>query len=453
MLVVAAFSVLVGWAFDQGFAQYMNAFNDQRAEVLARDLGDEYREDGSWEGLIRKPQRWAELAMVAAGHTAGDLNELQAMFSQFKGNEFPDSIPPPLPLRFVLFDAQGRVIIGNPRPDAQFRRWKIEQNGAVVGQLGYTISNATPYDLQFRKRFLTALAVIIAGSVLLATLPAFFIARFVTRPVGAIGRAARNLAAGNAVGPLRVESSDELGDLARDFNELSDTLQRNQNLQRQWLAEISHELRTPVAILMAETEAVIDGVRKPSPAGFKSLHDEAGRLSRLIDDLHQLSLLDGGIAKLHPVELRLADLLHSCVAAEQTRFDLCRITVGMTVSSGRELRMIGDEDKLRQVFMNLFENSLRYTDAGGEVRINIERTGDIIHIRFEDSSPGVPASEVRHLFERLYRGESSRSRASGGAGLGLAIVKSIVTTHGGTIAASLSPLGGVRFDIEFEAVG
>ncbi len=452
LLVVAAFSLLIAWAFSRGFAQYMTHYDDERAQGFAVALEAEYARDGSWDVLKGNTQRWAELAMAAAGHSVVNPSKLQALFEQFQLNEFPESIPAPLPLRFVLLDANRQLIIGKVAPNAKLRELPIRQGEQVVGTLALPMTRLNPYDIDFRSKMRAAVVAIGVISVLLATLPALFIARSVTRPVSSIGRAARTLAAGSKVAPLPVESNDELGDLARDFNELSSALERNKDLQRQWLADISHELRTPVQILMAETEAVIDGMRTPSREGFKSLYDESHRLARLIDDLHNLSLLDAGIARLRPVVVDLSALVRSCVAAEQTRFSQRGLRVIVAPATSDAACAIGDADKLRQVIMNLLENSLRYTDSGGEVRIAVSVAGDAVHVRFEDSSPGVSEHEIPHLFERLYRSEASRNRASGGAGLGLAIVQSIVEAHGGRIVASPSSLGGLRFDIEFRRV-
>jgi two-component system, OmpR family, sensor histidine kinase BaeS len=455
LMVVVAFFLVVRWAFDAGFSQYSNEFNDGPANKFALSLASEYTRDGGWQPLVSNPGRWMQLSMLAAGHHVGNLAELQALFDEFKANQFPSFLGgAPLPLRFVLLDATQHLLIGSPRKSTRLREWPIRHDGRVVGFLGVPQNRPTPYDRQFQHRFLTGLAATIVVIVLLAMLPAMFIARKVTQPVRAIGRAARSLAAGHTSRVLEVCSRDELGDLARDFNELSAALARSRHQQRQWLAEISHELRTPVANVMAEAEAVIDGLRPPSKISFESLHEECARLSRLIGDLHELSLLDGGMARMCRTEIQLTDLLGGCVAALQTRFDLRDIRVQLSTSAASEagMRIVGDPDKLRRVFMNLLENSLAYTDPGGAVHIGAARVGDTIVVSYEDSSPGVTSQEVPHLFERLYRGDASRNRRSGGAGLGLSIVQSIVHAHGGSVAATQSTLGGLRFELRFSAV-
>ncbi|MGH9436707.1 MAG: ATP-binding protein [Terriglobia bacterium] len=455
LLVLVAFCLLVGWAFNKGFAQYTNEFNDRPAMDFARALEAEYDRTGGWAALLHDPARWAALAMQASGHHVHNPTELPALFAEFKSDDFPAALGgAPLPLRFVLFDDSHHVLIGFPPRSATFREWNIrDEHGVVVGILGVPQNRPSRYDQQFRSRFLAGLGFMIAGTVLLAMFPALLIARLVTRPVNDIGRAARTLATGGVPAPLRVESSDELGNLAKDFNGLAIALERNKYLQRQWLAEISHELRTPVANLMAEAEAVMDGVRSPSRECFESLYEESRRLSHLIADLQQLSLMDGGMIKLQTAEINIGALLAECVRASQARFNLRGIEIATTVSRPTVTHVIGDHDKLQEVFMNLLENSLRYTDDGGKVRIAAAAESNQVRICYEDSSPGVSEHELPHLFRRLYRGDSSRSRASGGAGLGLAIVQSIIGAHGGEILVAQSPLGGLRFDITLKGGG
>lgn len=448
LVVVVAFCLLVGWAFNQGFAKYTNQFNDQPAQALAQLLTAEYAHSGSWNALLQNRTRWAELAMVASGHHLQNVDELRTLFDVFRGDDFPADLGAPLPLRFVLFDPAHRVLLGRPARGATFREWSIRNpRGELVGILAVPQNKPSFYDLQFRQRFLTGLEVMIAGSVLVAMIPALFIARLVTRQVNAIGGAARTLAAGRAPAPLVAESNDELGELAQDFNELSAALMRHQHLQRQWLAEISHELRTPVANLMAEAEAVMDGVRPPSRECFQSLFEECRRLARLIEDLQQLSLLDGRMVTLHMAPVNVEALLAGCVRASQARLDLRRMQAQTRVAEPTRTYVTGDSTRLQEVFMNLLENSLRYSDEGGCVRLSAVAEGEQVHITYEDSSPGVSEQELGQLFRRLYRGDASRSRANGGAGLGLAIVQSIVLAHKGTIGVARSALGGLRFDI------
>ncbi len=453
LIVVLAFALLVNWAFDKGITEYMSQFDDSRAADMADVLGGEYAKSGGWGRLQQSPELWANMAMRATGHRVSeapeDSDRLQALFSAFHEGEFPTALPAPLPLRFVLMDPSGAILIGNPRAHAEFRKVPISVHGRVVGYVAFSESPISTYDLRFQQRFLAALLVIIVGSFLLALVPAILIARFVTQPVKAIGQAARRLAQGETDIQLPVKSGDELGDLCRDFNGLSAALAKHENLQRLWLAELSHELRTPVAILVAEIEAMLDDIRPMDRQGMVSLHDESRRLSRLIGDLHQLCLADFGAVDYAREPVNLTELVRQCVDGMRARFAARRLEISLSVPKSRCL-IEGDADKLRQVFLNLLENSLRYTDEGGTIVVKLVKTGRKISVEIEDSLPSVPAREIDHLFERLYRGESSRNRRSGGSGLGLAIVKSIVEGHQGAIAAKPSALGGLRFELSFE---
>ncbi len=450
LVVVAACFLMVNWAFDRGFSEYMSNFNDQRAAEMAERLADEYTRTGSWAEMQNSPLHWAELAMATTSGKLGTANDadgkaLSALFVQFQKAGFPADFPVPLPLRFVLMDANGTVLIGTLR-DTKIRKQPIISQGQRVGFIAYSTDPVSKYDLRFRERFSTALKVIILGSVLLALLPALLIARLVTRPVKALSKAARALAEGRTKVLLKVESEDELGELCRDFNGLLEALEKHDKLQRSWLAEIAHELRTPVSILTAEIEAILDQVRPLDKKAIRSLHEEVQGLTRLIGDLNQLSRADFGDLHFQYTTDTLSRIISQSIAGKRDAFNERQIRVKFdTRAANFQMRI--DADKMRQVFLNLLENSLRYTDEGGQVRITVQTQDQFARIIIEDSSPGVSPDEMALLFQRLYRGESSRNRASGGFGLGLAIVRSIVEAHRGSIEASASSLGGVRFEI------
>ena len=234
---------------------------------------------------------------------------------------------------------------------------------------------------------------------------------------------------------MAVSSSDELGRLAQDFNQLASTLERNQQMRRDLMADISHELRTPLAVLRGELEAIQDGVRKFTPDSVTSLQAEVATLTKLVDDLHQLSMSDEGALAYQKTSVDIITLLEVAAGAFREPF----------ASRGT---VFGDGDRLMQLFNNLLENSLRYTDSGGRLLISASQTGRRIILDFADSGPGVSDQQLERLCERFYRAEGSRNRASGGSGLGLAICVNIVAAHGGTLRADHSPFGGVSIKVE-----
>jgi two-component system sensor histidine kinase BaeS len=250
-----------------------------------------------------------------------------------------------------------------------------------------------------------------------------------------------------------VSSSDELGRLAGDFNAMALTLEMNEKARRQWLADISHELRTPLAVLQGEIEALLDGIRTVTPETIRSLHAETLRLNRLVNDLYQLSLSDLGTLSYHKEDLDPAVVLRDSVDSFRSEFDRKSIRLEADIPDRTDATVFADPERLSQLFANLLDNSLKYTDAGGMLVVRLRGGSNGVTVEFEDSAPGVPGEALGRLFDRLYRVEGSRARESGGAGLGLAICKNIVEAHAGTITAQASPRGGILIRIVLSAAG
>jgi two-component system sensor histidine kinase BaeS len=310
----------------------------------------------------------------------------------------------------------------------------------------------TAADVRFQERQLKALWIIGSGSILLAGVLAIWLTRRLLAPVKRIANATHALAAGDYAGRLEVTSSDEIGRLAEDFNQLARTLERNEQMRRAFMADVSHELRTPLAVLRGELEAIEDGVRTLTPESLRSLQAEVGTLSKLVSDLYDLSLCDVGALTYRKIDVDVGDILQSALCAFRDRFAEHRIAVDAQIPEPGPMLM-ADEGRLRQLFSNILENTLRYTHPGGRLSIQCRHEPRHLQIDFCDSEPGVPEDVLPRLFERFFRTESSRNRATGGAGLGLAICKNIVEAHGGTIVARPSPLGGVCISISLPHTG
>jgi two-component system sensor histidine kinase BaeS len=200
-------------------------------------------------------------------------------------------------------------------------------------------------------------------------------------------------------------------------------------------------------VLRGELEALQDGVRQPTPASLSSLLAEVTTLTKLVDDLHQLSLSDLGALAYRKSPVDCVHLLQIAVASFRDRFRAKGLEIVTLLPE--QAPLFGDPDRLNQLFNNLLENSLRYTDAGGKLEIGAEPLPGRLRIYWQDSAPGVNDEQLARIFERFYRTEGSRNRASGGSGLGLSICQNIVEAHNGTIYAQHSPLGGVRITVEF----
>jgi two-component system sensor histidine kinase BaeS len=366
--------------------------------------------------------------------------------------------PRALALRLMLLDANGDIVYGRSELLADAERRPLLDDGERIGTLailpGPSIMERP--EVRFREQQSSALWLIVVGVSLLGALLAFPLSTRLTRPVREFQRTTRRLAAGDYEARAKATGRDELGRLGRDLNALAQTLSQTERARRQWVADISHELRTPLSLLRADIEAMQDGVRPLDQAALGHMHADLLRLGRLVDDLYELSMTDLGALSYRKAPVDLAELLRDELASFRTAFDDAGLSVRLHMPgdgsadhpAGHAWLIDGDAQRLSQLFRNLLRNTLAYTDRGGELRITLSRPGSPLRITFEDSAPGVPEADLGRLFERLYRVDASRSRATGGAGLGLAIARNIVQAHGGRISASPSPLGGLRLVLE-----
>jgi two-component system, OmpR family, sensor histidine kinase BaeS len=322
------------------------------------------------------------------------------------------------------------------------------QGGQTIGWLG--VRAGPPFDdaldlayLQETKRQLLGIT---AAAIGVSVLAGWLLTRRLLKPIFELSVAARRLAGGTYDVRVRVLANDELGQLGADFNALAQTLGEADTSRRHWVADTSHELRTPLTVLRAEIEALLDGVRPIERPALLSLQSEVSRLNALVEDLGELARWDQGVLSVTRLRLSPVEVLARSVASFRPRFEARKMSLTFDVGAGRWWVM-ADQRRLEQVFANLLENSLRYTDAGGTLRVSVHEGASAVVLRFEDSLPGVAPADLPRLFERFFRADASRSRDHGGAGLGLAICLRLVELHQGTIAASQSPLGGLRVDV------
>lgn len=453
-LAVLSMFLIMHWSIDRGFLRYVNTMEQARLVRLAEGLEEGYAGEGSWDFLRRDPARWRRLVAASlpdeeAGPARGGRGG--GRMERPPGGEGPPPgpLPPQLTRRFVmrlfLLDGDRRPLFGPAEIPRNVELKPLRHQGRVVGYLGLLPRRqlSDEHQLRFVRQQKLALALVAGVVVLLAAGLSLPLANRLLRPIRGLAAATHRLAAGEFDIRVPVTSSDELGHLARDFNMLALTLERNEEARRRWIADISHELRTPLAVLRGEIEALQDGVREASPEAVRSLHGEVMRLARLVDDLYQLSLSDLGALSYRKEPLDLAELVTDALSAYRSEFAAKGIALSEEIPGSVRAVVFGDPERLRQLLANLLDNSLKYTDAGGKLAVRLAcRDGKAV-VDFQDSAPGVPESALPKLFDRLYRVETSRSRAAGGAGLGLAICRNIVEAHAGQIEAHLSPLGGI----------
>ena len=469
LIIVATIAIVLvistGWAtrvaFQQGFLDYLSQQTIDRMQAVTPSLLEVYVETGNWEALQGDTLLWRDLIDdgrppargAGQGQGQGQGNQPRT------DNADPMAFRPPANSQVVstinvpnwsLVNADFSWIGGRRLNDREVDMLVVPVllEGETIGNL--LAPKPSGFEEGLDQAFVQGqlrISIWIAVFSLAFVLPlAIYIAMRLLSPIKGLTLAVNNLTAGDYGAQITVQRDDELGQLARDFNKLSQTLEANKTSQQRWISDISHELRTPISILEGEIAAILDGLRKADTKEMESLAAEIRRLGRLVNDLHQLSKSDIGDLSYRMEPIDIKSVIEHTANAFEKRFS----EVGLSYKSAykaKETPILGDESRLIQLFSNLFENSCRYTDAPGQISLSVEVVNDSVVVSISDSSPGVKDTDLPLLFERLYRVEKSRNRASGGSGLGLAICRNIATAHSAELSATQSNLGGVQMTL------
>jgi two-component system sensor histidine kinase BaeS len=512
LLSFAGLSIL---ALQRGLGSYVAEIEIRRMDWLAQLVLKHYVANGDWKNLRDNDEAWhrlqmGRLAAVLDGTNGADERRLPPWYQYRALRGAPtegttEIVPPPmqppssssstssqtspspspspqlelLPRRFLagppppwffpdpreladsifqrlaVLDAQGARVVGASVDLENAARLPIRRNKSVVGYLA--LAPVQGLESEADRAFLARQSgvIVLTGlcGLAFALVLSWLLARRWFKPIDALTQAAQEVARGRLSTRVAVHGSDELALLGKTFNDMAQRLDTVEASRRAWLADAAHELRTPLAAMRAEIEAVQDGVRSFDERTALRLHRQVIRLGQLVDDLRssmrepQNDLLT---ATVFPLSLLKEALDHTRDRFVQRGIAVDRRAIDLVAVSAQPM-VEGDARRLHQVFMNLLENTLAYTDGGGELRIGVAVdgawTGNRLTLTFDDSAPGLPESELPRLFDRLFRGETSRSREFGGSGLGLSICRATIESHGGTIDASASPLGGLRMTL------
>ena len=454
---LSAFSLmmLTQWNLTRGLLHMVQEIEQEGAVRLARVLEETYADDPQWQDLQHDETGWRRIVLLALH---GEKTQEEPMAEGTSSKEPTHRSVPPhlinyLSQRFCLLDASGQQLAGPQLGEEPRQSLSLSSaDGQLIGTLSYipTRRLTDHRHLHFLKDQQRAFIAVMGFIVVISATVSFLLARRLLRPVRQMAAATQRLRRGQFSLRLPNFGRDELGQLAGDFNALAVTLEHNEQDRRQWVADISHELRTPVGILRAEIEALLDGIRPVDERALNSLHGETLRLGRLIDDLHQLSMSDLGALSYRKQDLNLVDLLTDVVESYHHAFNEHGLILDIERAENTGSWIVfGDDGRLRQLFANVLDNALNYTEPGGRALVQLQRDEDGRHVivTIDDTAPGVAPSDLPRLFDRLFRVEHSRNRRTGGAGLGLAICRNIVEAHDGMISARLSKLGGVQIRI------
>ncbi|MFZ2988455.1 ATP-binding protein [Ideonella sp.] len=454
-LAVLALGGLTAWNLRNGFGNYLAARDVAHLDRFSDVVGAAAARPGGLSDLL---QGRLDLRTL--------LDELNPPPLSLPGPQ--DRRPPPgpasdhFPDRVQVVALDGRVLVGSPLLAGKGGAGPVVERPVRVNGEVVALARMRPKPLVRdggEARFLhDQYRVIAAGSVglmVLALLTAALLARRWTRPLAAVQDATQRLARGELTvrlpaGPDLADRGDEIGDVVRNVNRMAEGLQRLEGARRRWLADISHELRTPLTVLRGDIEALQDGVRPLRIEAIGVLHDEVLRIGKLVEDLHLLATSDLQALPCRFAPTDALDLLQRVARRFEGRARAAGLSVSLhwpAAPTTPAVPVNWDADRIEQLLANLMENSLRYTDAPGQICIGLQHADDKVTLVVEDSAPGVPADQWSQLFEPLYRGDAARARLHGGSGLGLAICEAIARAHGGQLRASASTLGGLRITV------
>jgi signal transduction histidine kinase len=419
---IAWMAVSAGQITERVFGSYLDAHNQG---ALINRLSDFYTINDGWQGV--------EAFII----------------SQSFVNEFGQG--------FILTGEKGSIIFPDSRRFPQDQRLRqrmgdevpIFVDGQVIGAIisGSNREFERPFVTEIFNRFYRNMLIGALGAIVVSLLLGLFLARTLTRTLRELKAATRAVAKGDLTQRVTIRSHDELGDLALSVNQMTADLEHSRDLRRKMIADIAHDLRTPLSVILGHAEALNEGALPPNSDTFYIIHDEAQRLNRLVEDLRTLSLSDAGELPLSRTFVSLEELLVRVAAAYTPRARQKNIALQVHLAPSLPEVSI-DQDRMIQVLGNLLDNALRYTPVDGSITLSAGCSSDHVALCVKDSGPGIPAEDLPFVFDRFYRGDKSRRRGEGGSGLGLAIAKSIVELHGGVIRVESEPGKGVVFIIE-----
>jgi signal transduction histidine kinase len=411
-IVIVVF--LAGRVSQREFNRFVS---DVQYQGLVDNLETYYGEHGNFTG--------AEYLLESAQQQAKNWMAREYMVIDLEGN--------------VLLSLTQRLPPGKPSPDLANIGIPITANDLMVARLIPIRAPRNPQEVaqENLQRIYIDLAIGAVTATLLALLFGWVIARNITRPLRELNVMTQSIAQGDLEKKVAISTKDEIGALAASFNAMVASLKRSRDLRRQMTADIAHELRNPLSIILGHTEALSEGVLPPEPETLDIIYDEARHLSRLVDDLRTLSLSESGELLLQRRFSAPQELLEHSAAAFSAR--AAEKGVAIQVEAAPNLPLIDiDVERMGQVLLNLLDNSLKHTPSGGSINLAAAALDDTVEISVQDSGSGIPPEDLPLVFERFYRGK--QSRLQDGSGLGLAISKALVELHGGQISAQ-SELG------------
>ena len=349
--------------------------------------------------------------------------------------------------RLSLYDANKQFVVGEPS-DTPVSYRPILVKGKVVGYLGLkpVLNQDDALSINFFSNQKRYLLLVYGLTFLTSLIAALLLATYFKKPIQRLLNATRELTKGHYQHQVKINRNDELGDLSNEINQLAVILDHHEQSRRQWVADTSHELKTPLAVLQAQIEAMQDGIRKPTPEHFESMLRQVTSLKKLTQDLADLAQAEAQQLTCYLTRVNPWPVILQEVENFKPKFAQADLSVSVH-GEGAHLQL--DIDRFKQIMVNLLGNSVRYTEAGGEIRIHTQQSATHWSVIIDDSPLGLTDEQLARLGERFYRVDDSRTRSTGGTGLGLALSGKIAQALGGELSFDHSPLGGLRCTLTF----
>ena len=418
-------------------------FNDEELKILKQNLPSEYQ---PFEGL-RFPLSPSQFRLKK--DAKDDKQETKSSSSPEHVKKRFVSIPDRLGLssRLSLYDEKHQFIVGEPATDQiAYRPILVDQK--VVGYLGLkpVLDQDDASSINFFSNQKRYLLLVYALTVLSSLVAALLMAAYFKKPIQRLLNATLELTRGNYQHQVVIKRNDELGDLSNQLNHLADILHQHEESRRQWVADTSHELKTPLAVLQAQIEAMQDGIRKATPEHLDAMMRQVSSLKKLTQDLADLAQADAQQLKCYFAEVNPWDVVLQEVENFKPTFEQKQLDVSL---SGEGISLSLDRDRFKQIIVNLLGNCVRYTEQGGKIQIHTQQNEHEWILYVDDSPFGVSNEQLARLGERFYRVDDSRTRSTGGTGLGLALSCKLAQALGGSLTFNHSPLGGLRCVLTF----
>ena len=444
LIVIAGTNMVIAVAANRIITVRFSALSAANGVLLAQRVAPlverYYERNGSWDGMSTLFQE----ARGGQPQNPPPFMQERPMFAQLP-EAFRNRLDWHISMgeeRLILVDTDGQVVVDTHPDEPQVKNLASQlQKGVPLLVQGQRVGTLVPTSTfgaltSMQHSFLRQVTVIIIGVTILGSLIAVVVASLLAQkivaPVQSLAAASRRVADGDYNQRVAASGADELTEMANSFNTMASELERQRDLRHRSMADLAHELRTPLSVLQIELESIEDGLSRPTPEVIQGLQTEVVHLGHLVEDLRTLSLMDAGELEMDYQTVDLAELVKEVTGRFHSPAMEKEVELTVTVLTS-PLLVIADDCRLAQVMINLLSNALRHAPAGGKVAVSVSEEQGQALVTVQDNGEGISPEDLPRIFDRLYRADNARTRSSGGSGLGLSIVRSLIEAHGGKI--------------------